>query len=376
VSEEGTDEVRMLDGTTVGWISEAGDSRPTTVSPVDDSLRAMDALARIESGNTLLWTGDYHNGRQLLRAMERRIRTRSDGVERAPGVRWREERRQTSRRATLLAKVVVHVDADGALNLRRAPDTRQAVVWAWGRGTQGRLVSLRTLIGALGSAGWRRRGLEVAGLEGSLTPHYGVFSPTRQAYVSLLDELGDPSGRTALDVGCGTGILSFVLLQRGLVSATGTDVEPRAISCAQDNATRLGLEDRFHAVVADLFVEDQFDWVIFNAPWMPEAPATRLDRAIFDPGGTTLERWIVGVSQYLRPRGQAVLIVSDLPERLELRDPATLGQLFSTAGLQVVREASRPAGHGRARDPLDALHVVRASERIRLFVLESAKGVD
>ena len=376
MSDQETDGVRMPGGATVGWISEASEPMPVTVSVVDDSVRAKDALSRLNAGDTLMWTGDYHNGRQLLRAVDRRIRYRSDGAERPVGVRWREERRETSRRAEILGRLVVLIGADGSLGLRRAPDTREAVHWAWGRSTQGRLVSLRTLVGALGAAGWRRRGLEVAGLEGRLTPHYGVFSPTRQAYVALLDELGDASGRTALDVGCGTGILSFVLLQRGLASATGTDVDLRAVSCAQENGSRLGFEGRFRAVVADLFVEERFDWVIFNAPWMPETPATRLDRAVFDPEGETLQRWISGVSHHLRPGGQALLILSDLPERLGLRDPAHLGELFATARLQVVRESSRPAGHGRARDPSDPLNVVRASEQIRLFVLESMDGRD
>jgi len=221
----------------------------------------------------------------------------------------------------------------------------------------------------MGAAGWRRAGLEVPGLEGVLVPHYGVFAPTRHAYVELLDELGDVSGADALDVGCGTGVLSFVLLQRGLARAVGTDVEPRAIACAVANAAALGVADRFEAVSADLFVEGRFDLVLFNAPWMPAVPATRLDRAVFDPEGALLERWLAGLSAHLRPGGQGALILSDLPERMGLRAEGALEDAFARAGLRVIAQGARPAGHGRARDRTDALHLARAGEQVRIFRL-------
>ena len=99
------------------------------------------------------------------------------------------------------------------------------------------------------------------------------------------------------------------------------------------------------------------------------APATRLDQAIFDPGGDTLNRWLQGLTAALAPGGKGALILSDLPERLGMRTEAELFAAFQAAGLRAREAMTRPAGHGRAQDPTDPLHQARAGEQIRLFEL-------
>jgi methylase of polypeptide subunit release factors len=353
------------------WISESGAPAPTSVDSVGDELTAKEAARRLKTGEVLLWTGDYHNGLQLLKAIKRRLVRRTDGGAKTTAQQWAQERAQTSWRAEVLGRLVVRLEADGSVQLRRAPTTHQAVLWAWGEAQTPRLVALVTLMGALGAAGWRQAGLEVNGLAGKLTPHYGVFSPTRQVYVQLLDALGDVTGKRLLEVGCGTGVLSFVLLQRGLSHAVGTDIEPRAVVCATENAVSLGLSDRFQAVQSDLFVPgERFDLVLFNAPWMVGEPVTRLDMSIFDAGGTTLQRWLSGLPLSLTRGGEGALILSDLPERLGLRVDGALDQAIEAAGLRVTAKHPLAARHGRAKDRSDPLHLARSEEQITLYRLQ------
>ena len=369
-------QVQLPSGHSAEWISESGEPTPGELHIVDDSLRASDAAQRLKSGEFLLWTGDYHNGRQLLKAIRKRVNPRVDRSPATPLEQWTHQRATTSWRAAVIGRLLVCIDPDASLPLRRAPDTRQAVEWAWGSSNRHRLVPLTTLIGALGAAGWRREGLTVEGLQGRLFPHYGVFAPTRQAYVTLLDGMGDVTGQRMLDVGCGTGVLSFVLLQRGLAEAVGTDIDTRAVACANANAAHLGLDTRFRAQQADLFVQGQrFDWVLFNAPWMVGEPATRLDRAVFDRDGETLRRWLMGLDAVLQPQGRGALIVSDLAERLGQRAPDALQRQIEAAGLQTLKMTSSAATHGRAKKGKDPLHQMRSSEKIRLFVLGRHSGV-
>lgn len=364
------DEVALPNGDRVGWISESGEPCPRLISAVDDNLSAKEAARRMRAGEHLLLTGDYHHGRTLLKAVSKRLKPRQGGPIHSLAERWHHARSTTSEQAEILGRLLVCLDSDGSLSLRRAQDSKQAVLWAWGPSERPRLVSLRTLIGALGAAGWRRAGLEVEGLTGTITPHYGVFSPTRQVYVSLLDALGDVTGKRLLDVGCGTGVLSFVLLQRGLAEAVGTDVDDRAVRCAQDNAKALNLAARFQAKRADLFVPDvRFDRILFNAPWMPGKPATRLDHAIFDEGGQTLKRWLNGLTAHLELGGLGALIVSDLPERLGLREEGALLQWIADAGLVVHSKTEAKPRHGKAQKSDDPLHQARARERVALVQL-------
>lgn len=357
----------LPDGRVVGWISESGAPAPEAVHAVDDTLKAKVATRRLRAGEVLLWTGDWHNGRQLLAAVKRRVRAPRAGGDLAQ--RWRAQRAHRSEVAALLSGVVVEVDAEGRSGLRRAPDTVDAVHWAWGESDTTRLVPLSTLIGALGAAGWTRAGLEVPGLQGSLEPRYGVFSPTRHAYVELLSEL--EARGSVLDVGCGTGVLAFVLLQRGAERAIGTDVDPRSIDCATHNAQVLGLADRFSAVQCDLWQDQRADLVVFNAPWMPEAPATRLDRAVFDEGGALVLRWLNELPQHLTPGGRGALIVSDLPERLGLRTASWLPDAIEAAGLVVEARHERAASHRGARESSDPLHRARSAEQLCLWVLSA-----
>lgn len=46
-------------------------SGQTTVA--DDTTTADAAFAQLRRGMTLLWQGDFHNGRQLVKAVDRRL---------------------------------------------------------------------------------------------------------------------------------------------------------------------------------------------------------------------------------------------------------------------------------------------------------------
>jgi len=364
-------DVTLDDGTVLRWHAEDDRPPPETVVPADDTTRARDALRQLRAGSDLLWTGDWHNGRQLLGALRRRVkRPRSDGQTLDLAERWRRERAHTRDVARVLGRVLVQVQADGSVDLRRAPDTRQALTWALGEPAGPSLVALGTVIGALGAAGWRHKGVPVPGLEGRIHPHFGVFAPTRHAYVGLLEHL-DWQDRRVLDTGCGTGVLGLVALQRGADQVWAVDIEPRAVACARDNAQRLGLDERYHAMQADLFWPDQRVHVaVFNPPWLPETPRTRLDRAVFDPGDLT-RRWLHGLPQHLLPGGVGALLVSDLGVRLGLRDERELPDWIAQSGLTVQARHQAPATHKRARDPKDPLHRARAAEQVQLWVVRT-----
>ena len=70
------------------------------------------------------------------------------------------------------------------------------------------------------------------------------------ALIAALDDAG-LSGRTLLDVGCGSGDLALAAIARGADRATGFDLGPGAIQAAQSLADERGLSDRVHFAVGD-----------------------------------------------------------------------------------------------------------------------------
>jgi methylase of polypeptide subunit release factors len=187
--------------------------------------------------------------------------------------------------------------------------------------------------------------------------------------VELVQHIPDVAGKRVFDVGTGTGVLSFLLLQRGARSAVGSDIEPRAVACASENAERLGLAARFEAIETDLFPPGKAELVISNPPWIPEPPKNRLDRAVFDPGSDFLRRFIEGLSEHLDPAGTGLLLLSDLAVRLGLRPAAWLDEELTRSGLEVKWKRSTTARHTKAQDPSDPLHDVRSREVTTLYAL-------
>jgi methylase of polypeptide subunit release factors len=364
-------EVRFThQGAELLWRSESDAPYPSKLVAVDDRLTAEAALQRVRRGEHLLYEGDFRNAKQLLSAMGRRL----DRGRRAGALslleQFRAERRARLLEHETLSRIVVKLDPPyKLLGLRKAPDVTAACTALWGPVALPTVVPLKALIGMLGAAEWYRTGLEVRGLPGKLHPHYGVFLPTRSEYVDLLLEAPAPEGKQVFDIGTGTGVLSFLLLARGAVSAIGTDLDARCIACAEENATRLGFGGRFHAQQRDLFPEGRAQLVISNPPWIPEPPKNRIDRAVFDENHAFLEGFLSGLRSHLVPGGEGWLLMSDLAELLGLRPGEYLPGRIAAAGLRVKWTRTTAARHPKAKDAGDPLHQARSREITTLYCL-------
>lgn len=73
-------------------------------------------------------------------------------------------------------------------------------------------------------------------------------------------------GDTVLDVGCGSGILSIAALLMGAKTATGVDIDEKAVQTAEENAALNGVADRYTAICGSFTekVEGKFDIVLAN----------------------------------------------------------------------------------------------------------------
>lgn len=79
----------------------------------------------------------------------------------------------------------------------------------------------------------------------------GVFFPSTTSRV-IAESLEIPPGATVVDVGCGSGLLSFVAAGLGAGRVVGCDISPAAVACAKSNAATLGVTHRVEFRVGDL----------------------------------------------------------------------------------------------------------------------------
>ena len=388
------------------WRSERCAPAPNRVVLADDTLAANTAYRWACDGTGLLWQGDFNNARHLLQALMRRVDRpprRQDApkasgravVQVDPAAAFHRHRQAQGHRARVLAMLLIPLQADYGIALRRAPDLRLACLQAWGPADTAApsggdaegaaaathsVASMRDLLGVVSAFEWRKKGVPIAALgpapHNRIHPHHGVFSPLRGEYVDLVAQAPLPSalrpGDTVMDIGTGTGVLAAVLARRGLAAVQATDTDPRALACAQDNLQRLGLRQQVQLLQADLFPVGRAALVVCNPPWLPVRPGSPLERAVYDEDSCMLCGFLNDLREHLLPGGEGWLILSDLAEHLGLRTRQQLLGWVAAAGLQVLGRMDIRPTHRKVADGTDPLHAARAAEVTSLWRLGAA----
>ena len=366
------------------WRSESGVPPPKQMAIADDRMTADVAYNLACQGTALLWRGDFQNARQMLTAMAKRVDRRPRKAKAAAAAAtpaesaeaFHRHRLVQSQRARTLGMLLVPLDEDYGIPLRRAPDIRQACTEAWGAGEGLSVVSLRELLGLIGAHEWRTKGISIPAIDGRIHPHYGVFTPIRREYIDLVAKAPLPallsSTSLAFDIGTGTGVLAAVLARRGIKRVVATDQDARALICARENIERLDLARQVEVVEADLFPEGQAALVVCNPPWVPARPSSPIERGIYDPESRMLLGFLAALSAHLLPGGEGWLVLSDLAEHLGLRTREALLAAIDAAGLKVVAHLDARPKHPKTSDEDDPLHAARAAEVTSLWRLARA----
>ncbi len=382
---------------TARWQSEAGLPPPKKMRIANDEMKGDEAFHLASEGTALLWYGDFHNAKQLLGAMARRVDARAErsagkavDIEIGTADAFNRHRMMQGQRARTLGMLLLPFNADHTLPLGRAPDVVAACTEAYGEVTEPYVASLRELLGVIGAHEWRKRGVEVKALRDKIHPHYGVFAPIRSEYVDLVAKvpmlphlLPAMAGATAFDIGTGTGILAAILAKRGIGTVIATEMDDRALACAQENLKRLGLlagqvgptppknakVGKVTLVKTDMFPEGSADLIVCNPPWLPARPSASLERAVYDEDGRMLAGFLSGVAAHLKPEGEAWLILSDLAEHLGLRSRESLQAAIEAGGLTVLGRMDINPYHPKATESTDRLAAARRAEVTSLWRL-------
>ena len=121
------------------------------------------------------------------------------------------------------------------------------------------------------------------------SPACGVRPATARARKALFDHLAAfTPGARVLDLYCGSGGLGLEALSRGAAEAWFVDASPRALSIAEENAERLGLDSQTHFAKRDVmsflkhfsdYETSPFDLVFAAPPYKIANPARILEAA-------------------------------------------------------------------------------------------------
>lgn len=137
-----------------------------------------------------------------------------------------------------------------------------------------------------------------------------VYAPAEDTYL-MLTALTVKRDERVLEMGCGPGLISIHMAKAGAL-VTAVDLNPAAVDCTKDNASRNDL--LLTVINSDLFsnVNRSYDLIVFNPPYLRGDGETMEDHAwAGGPTGTeVLFRFLQGAVDHLEPNGRILVIVS------------------------------------------------------------------
>lgn len=118
----------------------------------------------------------------------------------------------------------------------------------------------------------------------TITVSPGIFPPqytfSTKILLKYLETL-NLKGRSFLELGCGSGIISLLASKMGAL-VTASDINEKALSQLEKSATKNELE--LQIVNSDLFKnipESNFEYIFINPPYYPKEPASIEENAWF-----------------------------------------------------------------------------------------------
>ncbi|MDD4353752.1 MAG: methyltransferase [Candidatus Nanoarchaeia archaeon] len=150
-----------------------------------------------------------------------------------------------------------------------------------------------------------------------------VYSPKEDSYLLKKWVIKLSKGKKVLDMGTGSGIQAMAAKLGGAVSILGVDKNKKAIELSKLNAKKLGFEG-VEFKYSDLFlaVNEKFDLIIFNPPYLPFEKGLNYEKDYDLVGGekgneVSIE-FLKQAIEYLNNEGIILMICSSLSDPFEI----------------------------------------------------------
>ena len=151
-----------------------------------------------------------------------------------------------------------------------------------------------------------------------------VFSPKYFYDTEIFAEhLPITKGEALLEIGPGTGVISITAVFKGARKVVAIDINPDAVANTDANIKAHHLEEKAEVRQGDVYSSlkegEKFDTIFWNTPFgLVDEDVPDLEKAVFDPGYKSTERFIKEGFQHLMPNGRLLIGFSSTLGKLDL----------------------------------------------------------
>ena len=220
---------------------------------------------------------------------------------------------------------------------------------------------------------WYKKGVFIPVLGRKIFPYYGNYFPTRFEHLELFEDwLKGYKGEkeSAIDIGIGSGILSFQMLDHWFKKIIGTDTNPNAIVGLREAIKGSEQYTNLDLIHGNLFVDydTPTELIVFNPPWLPAKHDTEgMDKAIYYDADL-FTNFFKSAKKMLKPDGKIVLLFSNLAQITKVIESHPIEEELAKGGRfkkeLLVKKPVKSASKKTKRD-----QNWRSSERVELWVL-------
>ncbi len=344
-------------------------NRPKPISdrevfPYHRKVDIQVAIEALIDGEYVLVADYYSSGLSLLRELKKQIQ------EQYKSTSFKEQRDSRFVYKELSNKILLDI-SDNKLTAKKAP----AIGW------------LKILypeisdfalpfpkVQGLNSAWqWYKKGVFIPVLKRRIFPYYGNYFPTRFEHLELFEDwIKGYKGekKSAIDIGIGSGILSFQMLDHWFEKVIGTDTNPNAIVGLREAVKHSEQSDNLHLIHGNLFADydTPTELIVFNPPWLPAKHDTEgMDKAIYYDADL-FSSFFKAAKNMLKPNGKIVLLFSNLAQITKVSDSHPIEEELAKGGRfkkeLLVKKSVKSASKKTKRN-----QNWRSSEQVELWVL-------
>jgi tRNA1(Val) A37 N6-methylase TrmN6 len=296
--------------------SELQINKPTPTIPGEELIKfdsttdVKKTIYAMKDGASVLITEFYSNGMTLLKELHKHLKNR------LPNKTFSEQRAYRAEYYKLSNQILLEI-TNSAVRVKKAP----SIGWLEKLypNTTAFFLTFPQVQGLNSAWQWYKNGVSLPVLRNKIHPYYGTYFPTRFDHLILFDnwlKRYEGPKKSAIDVGIGSGVLSFQMIQHGFQKVFGTDTNPNAIVGLKDFMGETKLSRKVDLHYGNLFatLEKETELIVFNPPWLPaNSSVENIDEAIYY-NKNLFPKFFAEANNRLSKDGKLVVLFSNLAE--------------------------------------------------------------